>query len=64
MISIILVRYLYSSKFVTVLKTAIIKVAFQLAGFIYIDDTDLTILNEGKEIAEEVVARAQLMLDT
>ena len=64
MVSIILVRYLYSSKFVTISKTAITKVAFQLAGFIYIDNTDIMILNEGQEIVEEIVAREQLMLNT
>jgi len=64
MISIILVRYLYSLKFATVSKTAIIKVAFQLAGFIYVDNTDIMILNEGQETVEEVVAREQLMLNT
>ena len=40
------------------------KVAFQLAGFIYVDDTDITILNKGQKIAEEVMARAQLMINT
>ena len=40
------------------------KVAFQLTGFIYVNNTNITILNEGQETAEEVVARAQLMLDT
>ena len=64
MISIILVRYLYSSKFATVSKTAITKVAFQLTGFIYVNNTDITILNEEQETAEEVVARAQLILNT
>ena len=64
MISIILVRYLYSLKFATVSKTTITKVVFQLAGFIYVDDTDIMILNEGQETAEEVMARVQLMLDT
>ena len=64
MISIILVRYLYSSKFATISKTAITKVAFQLVGFLYVDDTDITILNEGQETAEEVIARVQLILAT
>ena len=63
MISIFLVRYLYSSKFISVSKTAIIQIVFQLAGFIYIDNTDLMLLNNSNEIDIEIIARVQLLLD-
>ena len=57
-LSILLVRYLYSSRWVSVRMSAISKVAYQLAGFLYIDDTDLVALNSGNESEAEVVARA------
>ena len=61
--SIFLVRYLYSSQLVLVRTLVISKVAYQLASFLYVDDTDIVVLNSRSELAEEVVVRAQLLLD-
>ena len=36
---------------------------YQLVGFLYVDDTDIVALNNGSESEEEVVARAELLLD-
>ena len=60
---IFLVRYLYSSQWVSVKTLVISKVAYQLAGFLYVDDTNIIALNSGLELAEEVMTRAQLLLD-
>jgi len=56
-ISILLIRYLYSSKFVSISRTTITQVTFQLAGFLYIDDTDLVTLNNRDEFTTENVVR-------
>ena len=34
-----------------------------MVGFLYVDNTDIVVLNNGSELKEEVVARAQLLLD-
>ena len=39
------------------------KVAYQIAGFLFIDDTDLVTLNKGDKSVSKVVARAQTLLD-
>ena len=51
-------------KFVSISRTAIIQITFQLADFLYVDDTDLVTFNNRKESAVEVIARVQLALDT
>ena len=61
--SIFLVRYLHSKKLVPVLETAISKVSFQIVAQLYIDDTDLPIMNQGNESAEQLVARVQIILN-
>ena len=43
--------------------SSISKVAYQLAGFLYVDNTDLVALNSGNESEVEVVARAQSLLN-
>jgi len=58
-----LVRYLYSSKWVSVRSTTISKVVHSLVGFLCINDTDLIVMNNGKESVEEIVARAKLLVD-
>jgi len=57
-ISIFLVIYLYKLKWIYVRHSPISKVAYQIAGFLYVDNTDLVTLNKGNELASEVVARA------
>ena len=44
-------------------STPIFKVIYSLAGFLYIDDIDLIAMNNRKELVEDIVARAQLLLD-
>ena len=39
------------------------KSVYKLAGFLYVDDTNLVVLNSGEESAEAIVARAQLLVD-
>ena len=53
-----LVRYLYLSKWVLDWSTAISKAICSLAGFLCVDDTNLIVINNGKESIEEIVARA------
>ena len=58
-----LVRYLYTSKWVSVRQSVISKSVSKLAGFLYVDDTDLVALNSGEKSAEAIVVRAQLLVD-
>ena len=62
-ISIFLVRYLYSLKWIYINQTLLSKLAHRIAVFLHMDDTDLVAINKGEEIEAEVVARAQLLLD-
>ena len=40
------------------------KLIFAIAVLIYIDDTDIVLLNKGNESETEIMARAQLLLDS
>ena len=62
-LSILLVWFLYSSRWVSVQTSAISKVVYKLVGLLYVDDIDLVALNSGNELEVEVVTRAQLLLD-
>ena len=44
-------------------KTSISKLAYKIAAFLYIDDTDLVAINRGNESEAEVITRTQLILD-
>ena len=55
---------MYSSRWVFVRNTVISNTFYRLAGFIYVDDTDLIILKSGREETIEIVNRAQKLLDT
>ena len=57
-ILIFLVRYLYKLKQIHIRYSPISKVAYQIAEFLYVDDTDLVTLNKGDESVSEVVSRA------
>ena len=61
--SIFLVRHLYKSKWRYVRHTPMSKSAYQIAGFLLVDDTDLFTMNKGDESASEVVTMAQIFLD-
>ena len=61
--SIFLVRYLYKLKWISVRYSSISKVAYQIAEFLYVDDTGLITLNRGDELEKEVVDRVQILLD-
>ena len=43
--------------------TPISQVYYKLARFLYVDDTDIVAMNNGIEMAKEVVERAQKLLD-
>ena len=62
-ISIFLVRYLYSKKVTTEISTPISRVILPLAALIFVDDTDLYVFNSGADNAEDVVIKAQRLLD-
>ena len=57
-ISILLIRYLYSTKFVSISSIAITKLIFVIAALIYVDNTDIVLLNKGNKIEIEIIARA------
>ena len=44
-ILILLNKYSYSTKFVSILKMAISQIVFQLIGFLHVDDTNLILVN-------------------
>ena len=44
-------------------KTPTSKLAYKIAVFLYIDDTNLVAINRGNKSEVEVIARAQLILD-
>ena len=62
-ISIFLVRHLHSKKVTTEISTPISRVILPLAALIFVDDTDLYVFNSGADNAEEVVIKAQRLLD-
>ena len=62
-IAIMLVRSLYSKGLVMDSVTPISQVIFTLAGQIFVDDTDLNMINKENENVEEIMFRAQQTLD-
>lgn len=62
-ISIFLVRYLHSKKVTTEISSPIVKAMLPLAALIFADDTDLYVFNSSTDTAEEVVTKAQRLLD-
>ena len=61
-LSIMIVRYLYASKWVSVRKTVMSQSAYSIAGSLYVDDTYLIAMNKGDEPEDTIVARAQLLV--
>ena len=57
-ISILLIKYLHSIKFVGVSTIAISKLIFTIMALIYIDDTNIVLLNRGREMEVEIIVRA------
>ena len=62
-ILILLIKYLYSTKFVSISSKAITKFIFIIVALIYVNDTDIVLLNKGNKIEIKIIARAQLLLD-
>ena len=62
-ISIFLVRHLHSKKVTVAITSPISRSILPLAALIFIDDTDLCVFNSGADNAEEVVIKAQYLLD-
>ena len=50
--TILLIKYLYSSKFISVLQISISKLSHSLATLTHVDNTDLITINNRKEITE------------
>ena len=62
-ITIFLVRYLHSKKVTAEITSPISRSILPLAALIFIDDTNLCVFNLGTDNAEEVVIKAQHLLD-
>ena len=58
-----LVRSLYSKDLVIEMVTSISQIVFKLVGQIFVNNTDLNIVNKRKESVEEILERAQQMLN-
>ena len=63
-ISIFLVRYLYSKNLTTQLLILLSGIIIPLVALIFVDDTNLYVFNSGSEMTEELVLKAQRLLDT
>ena len=63
-ISIFLVRYLYSKNLNTHLTTPVSKIVMPLVVLIFVDDTDLYVFNSGIDTTEEIILKVQRLLDT
>ena len=63
LISILLIRYLYALGLVTQHYTPISGLVFRLAALIYVDDSDLNVLNLNQKSTLEVVEEAQALLN-
>ena len=62
-ISIFLVRYLYSKNLTTQLLIPLSGIVILLVALIFVDDTDLNVFNSGSDMIEELVFKAQQLLD-
>ena len=62
-IGILLIRYFYLKGLVSKHFTPISNISFQLAAFLYIDDSDLNILNLNRKSNLEVIKEAQALLN-
>ena len=62
-ISIFLVRYLYSKNLTTSISSPITNMILPLVALIFVDDTDICVFNSGSETTEELVVKAQKFLD-
>ena len=62
-ISIFLVRYLCSKNLHSQIATLITKITMPLVALLFADDTDLCVINSGSESTEEVVRKAQKLID-
>ena len=49
-ISILLIRYLYSTKFVSTSSTPITKLIFMIVALIYVDDTNIVLLKKEMKV--------------
>ena len=54
---------MYTSHWVHINKILILKIVYQIAAFLHIDNTNIVAINNRKNTLDEVVARAQLLLD-
>ena len=59
LIAIMLVQSLYLKGLVIEMVTLISQMVFKLAGQIFVDDTNLNIVNKGNELVEDILERAQ-----
>ena len=62
LLSILLVKYLYSLELIPQLITLLSLVLFQLAASLYIDDTNINIRNNSTESESDIIARAQKLI--
>ena len=63
LIAIILIRELYQANLIPPSTSLILQYIYYLAGQIFIDDSDLNVMNKGKELAQEIIRRAQQILN-
>ena len=64
LIAIMLIRVLCKKNLIPPSESLLSKTIYHLAGMIFVDDSELNIMNKGEESIEQVVSRRQEILTT
>ena len=62
LIAVLLIRELYHANLILPLESLILKIIYYLAGQIFVDDYDFTIMNSGREDIDSIISRVQSTL--
>ena len=64
LIAIMFMRVLHKKNLIPPSESPLSKTIYHLAGMIFVDDSELNIMNKGEESIEQVVTRGHEMLTT
>ena len=62
LVAILLIRSIYKSNLVSAIEFPITKALYYLAGFIFVDNLEFNIMNQGNESVQDIIERAQKVL--
>ena len=63
LVSLMLVRFMHRLRKASKASSSILGVVFSIMGFMFVDNTDLVIIGDEDETLDQVIARAQAVLD-